>query len=264
MKKAVFFDIDGTLIDCINGVFDMSPKVKEAIRKLQKAGHYVFIATGRPYSSLSQNLLDFGFNGFILTNGAQVIINDETVYADYIDKHYITSFVDFLEKHNVQYILEGAKYSYLKSEFKDFYDLYDKIGISHKLLKGSYDLNDIDVLKLEMLCTSPEATEGCFELVNKYTEFDNYNTIDNSYFEMYPKKNTKATGILKALDILNIKVENSFAFGDGKNDIEMLQTVGCGIAMDNALDEVKIHADKVTESVYNDGVAVGIEKYILD
>ena len=47
------------------------------------------------------------------------------------------------------------------------------------------------------------------------------------------------------------------------NDIEMLETVGCGIAMGNALDEVKKYADKVTDTVQNHGVAIGIEKYIL-
>lgn len=263
MRKAVFLDIDGTILDCFNGVFDIKPKVKEAIKKLQKEGHYVFIATGRPYAFITENILNFGFDGFVLANGAQIIINNETVYADFIEKSYIKSFVDYFEEHNIQYILEGQKYSYLKNEFKEFYEFYNKINISDKLFKGSFDLNNIDVLKIEMLCTSSQASERCIELVNKYKDFDNFNSIDNRNFELYLKKNTKATGILKALDILNIKVENSYAFGDGKNDIEMLRTVGCGIAMGNALDEVKVHADKITESVHNDGVAVGIEKYIL-
>ena len=82
-------------------------------------------------------------------------------------------------------------------------------------------------------------------------------------FELYAKKNTKASGIIKALEILNIPIENSYAFGDGNNDIEMLSTVGCGIAMGNASDEVKGHAKVVTDTVQNDGVASGIEKYIL-
>ena len=62
---------------------------------------------------------------------------------------------------------------------------------------------------------------------------------------------------------LDIDINNSYAFGDGKNDIEMLSTVGCGIAMGNASDEVKSYAHQVTDSVLEDGVATGIEKYIL-
>ena len=79
---------------------------------------------------------------------------------------------------------------------------------------------------------------------------------------MYLKKNTKGSAILKAIDFLNIKIENTYAFGDGKNDIEMLLTVGCGIAMGNANDEVKKHSNKITDTVQNDGVAKGIEQYV--
>ena len=62
--------------------------------------------------------------------------------------------------------------------------------------------------------------------------------------------------------ILDIKIENTYAFGDGKNDIEMLSTVGCGIAMGNASDEVKKYSNKITDTVQNDGVAKGIEQYV--
>lgn len=53
-----------------------------------KKGHYVFIATGRPYAFLSQAILDFGFDGFILANGAQVILNNEIIHSEYIDKGF--------------------------------------------------------------------------------------------------------------------------------------------------------------------------------
>ena len=56
---------------------------------------------------------------------------------------------------------------------------------------------------------------------------------------------------------MNIPIEDSYAFGDGENDIEMLATVGCGIAMGNAAKAVKAHAKKVTDSVSQDGVASG-------
>ena len=54
MKKAIFFDIDGTLLDYFGDITDMTSRVKESIRALQNEGHYVFIATGRPYAFLSK------------------------------------------------------------------------------------------------------------------------------------------------------------------------------------------------------------------
>ena len=62
---------------------------------------------------------------------------------------------------------------------------------------------------------------------------------------------------------LDIDINNSYAFGDGKNDIEMLETVGCGIAMGNACDSIKKYANEITTSIHDDGVATGIERFIL-
>ena len=80
VRKAIFLDIDETLIDCMGDIKDITSNVKKAIKKVQEKGDYVFVATGRPYALLDKNILDFGFDGFILANGAHVIINNETIY----------------------------------------------------------------------------------------------------------------------------------------------------------------------------------------
>ncbi len=263
MKKIIFLDIDGTLLDCFNGLLDITPKVKEVIHSLQANGDYVFIASGRPYAFLSQAILDFGFDGFILANGAQVIIDNNTIYSDPINKEFVKNLISEFERNSIQYILEGEFYSYMKECYKEFYDLYKSLGVSRRYIKSDYDIEEIDVHKVEMLCTDVEASRVCLSLVKSASNYDYFSSIDKKSFELYSKKNTKATGILKALDYLDIPIENSYAFGDGKNDIEMLSTVGCGIAMGNACDEVKRHAKEVTDTVYNDGVAMGIEKYVV-
>ena len=96
--------------------------------------------------------------------------------------------------------------------------------------------------------------EYCLSLVEQNPEYDYVHSISERMFELYSKKNTKATGILTALKHLGIPVEQSYAFGDGKNDIEMLSIVGCGIAMGNAKDAVKERADLTCKSVEEDGI----------
>ena len=135
--------------------------------------------------------------------------------------------------------------------------------LSRKLIKGDYNLDDIDVYKIEMMCPNDEAVDFCLSLIESNPGLDYSHSMDSKSFELYAKKNTKASGILTALKYLDIPVENSYAFGDERNDIEMLSTVGMGIAMGNAKDEVKKYAKKVTDTVENDGVAVGIDKYII-
>ena len=260
MKKAIFFDIDGTLIDCLRGLTDITPRVKKCIRKLQNEGNYIFIATGRPYAFISKELLQFGFDGFVLANGAIVIVKDELIYKKEIKENYIKKLIDNFEKFNIEYILQGEKYSYMKSEFKELYSYYDSFSISRKYIRTEYNIKNIDIYKMEMLCDNKEAVDYCLALQDD--KFDCNHNISSNIFEIYSSKETKASGIMRALEYLNISVENSYAFGDGKNDIEMLESVGCGIAMGNASEYVKSHAKEVTCEVINDGIAVGIEKFI--
>lgn len=262
MKKAVFFDIDGTLLDCLNGITDITPVVKKTIRKLQDDGSYVFIASGRPYAFISSEILNFGFDGYIFTNGAQVRVEDKLIYKRSFHKNFTKELILNCKKLNIQYILQGEKYSYLNNEFEELYSYYDSYGISRKYLTGDYDIDKVDVFKMDMLCSSKQALDYCFSQVN-----DDYNyNFDSSsnVFELYSRRDSKASGIIKVLEYLNIPLENSYAFGDDINDIEMLEAVGCGIAMGNASDKVKNHADEVTAEVQKDGVALGIERFILN
>ncbi|EKQ56777.1 MULTISPECIES: HAD family hydrolase [unclassified Clostridium] len=261
MKKAVFFDIDGTLIDCLNGITDITPRVKKAIRKLQENGNYAFIATGRPYAFLNEALCNFGFDGFVLTNGAYVKVKDKCIYKEAIRKDIIKDIVYNFEKFEIQYILQGEKYSYIKDEYKKLHSFYDLYNISKKYLEGNYNLEEVDIYKIEMLCNHKKGIDYCLSLGNGV--FDYVHNEEGGSFELYSKSNSKASGILKVLDYLNIPIENSYAFGDGKNDIEMLSTVGCGIAMGNAEEFVKGYANKVTDTVINDGVALEIEECML-
>ena len=263
MKKAIFFDIDGTLIDCMNGKMDISDRVKDVIKDLQKNGDYVFIATGRPYALLSENILNFGFDGLILSNGAHILIDNKTIYSEAFDKSFVKDLVTQLEENNIEYILQGEIDSYLKDECKNFYKYYEKIGVSKRYLIGNYNLDEIIVHKIEMLCPNDESKELCLSLIKNNPEYDYFSSVNKSAIEVYMKKNNKANAILKVIDYLGVDIKNTFAFGDGKNDIEMLLTVNCGIAMGNASDEVKKYANKITDCVENDGVAIGIENYVI-
>ena len=78
MKKAVFFDIDGTLLNSSKGAHEMTSAVKNSIRELQKNDTLVFIASGRPYAFLNDDIKNFGFDGYILMNGSLILLNDKS------------------------------------------------------------------------------------------------------------------------------------------------------------------------------------------
>lgn len=264
MSKAIFFDIDGTLLDSINGKHKISKSVCEAIYSLQAQGNYVFIATGRPYAFVSDYIKNFGFNGFILANGAQIILNEKTIFEGKMAPAVIKELLEEFDQHKIQYILESNPDTYLKQEFEEFASFYEKFNIlPNPRIHREYDLEELDILKIEVLCTKEETISTCKELLSRHPEYDYFSSITSNIFELYQKKYTKGSAILRLLEHLHIPVEQSFAFGDGTNDIEMLQIAGCGIAMGNASDYVKSFADEVTDTIQEDGVAAGIKKYVL-
>lgn len=261
MKKIAFFDVDGTLIDCMNGIMDMSDRVKKAIKDFQKFGNKAFIASGRPYAFLNKELLNFGFDGFILVNGGQVLINNETKFLSSIDKKFVKDIVLNCEKLNIDYCLQGPKYSYLKEGFDKIKEYYKIYNIGRDFLNFEFNIDDIDTLKIEMFPSNEEGCKYC-ESLNK-GNFNCFKNYPGEVYELYPVKNSKSKGVLKAIEIENIDIKNSYAFGDGRNDIEMIQTVENGVAMGNAVSELKKVSDEQTDSMKDDGVATYIEKKLL-
>ena len=172
-------------------------------------------------------------------------------------------FADLLDDKGIQYVLVGERNSYLDQKSQEFYEFYESIHIPRSYFESEYRLEDLEVYKFEIFGKTSEVIEECKEWLKKYEEYGFFHSIHPTHLEVYYKENHKATGILKALEYLNLPIEESYAFGDGENDIEMLATVGCGIAMGNAAENVKRHAKQVTDSVSQDGVASGIKKYIL-
>ena len=119
MKRAIFFDIDGTLLDGSQGIFNMSAGTRNQIRRLQHDGDFVFLASGRPFAFLYEDLLQFGFDGFILMNGACIRLRDKAIYKQPLSKDYVDEVCRICAKNNIEYILEAID---------TIYDTYNKNG----------------------------------------------------------------------------------------------------------------------------------------
>lgn len=260
MKKAAFFDVDGTLIDCTIGIMDISDRVKKAIKDFQKAGNVAFVSSGRPYAFLNKELLNFGFDGFVLGNGAQVLINDETKFFSGIDKDLVKEIVSNCERLNIDYCLQGPKYSYLKKEFTRIVSYYREYGITDDFLEYNFDIDEVDVFKIEMFPADEEGCKYCESLDGG--EFNCFKNYPGEVYEMYPVKNSKGEGLLKTIELEGVELKDSYAFGDGRNDIEMIQTAAHGIAMGNAVPELKEVANEFTDAIADDGIATYLEKIL--
>lgn len=264
MKKAVFFDIDGTLINSHNGKQDISDRVKMALRNVQRKGHYIFIAMGRPYAFLNETIREFGFDGYILANGAHVRINRKNIHYKPLDKSFLKALATILDKRGIEYVLEDELNAYAFGHYEKMWPFYQNYGIFKEQFVLDYNLEQTNTFKVEVLCETQEDLNDCIEFLKNHEAYTYCHSLHPMRLEIYLKERDKAAGILEALSYLNIPIEQTYAFGDGTNDIEMLETIGCGIAMGNASDEVKKYANVITGTITNDWVSIGIEKYILN
>ncbi|MFL0245680.1 Cof-type HAD-IIB family hydrolase [Candidatus Clostridium stratigraminis] len=252
-KKAVFFDVDGTLIDCTNGMNYVLDSTKEAINKIKSNGDLAVLATGRPKSFLYDEITKLDFDAYITSNGAYVELDGKVIYNRTIDKETIYKVISMCEKENMEYVFEGQELSYF-SDFnsKNIKQLISAFSIQKRCLIDKPDSKDILANKMVLIFDNEKQKELSYELLKDQFTFMRH-PGENSY-DIYFKDCTKADGIKRLIDYLNIEMEDTFAFGDGINDIEMLQTVGCGIAMGNANEKLKKVANLVTDDVFSHGI----------
>lgn len=250
--KAIFFDIDGTLLDMKKGIMTIPKRVKTEIRRVQKLGHKVFIASGRPNAFIPKELLEFGFDGFVLCNGAHIKIADQEIKYP-LEFNRLKRLIQELEQNHKEYILETSIYGHLNKDCHNLFAFYDTCNVNYDFISTEFDKDQalLDTMKLEVWINTN--IDDIKDMIKNDFAYDCHGT--GGTFEIYSNQISKATGILKVLDYLNIPVENSFAFGDGSNDIEMFHTVHTAIAMQDASEAVKKEADLVCASIEQDGIA---------
>lgn len=263
-RIAAFFDIDGTLLNIVRGQTKITPRVREAIHRLRAAGGLTFIASGRPTGYLDPELLnDDLFDGYVLMNGAHVIVHGETIYAKPLPKTTVKDVTTQCEQRGIEYILEGPTGVYLKPEYHHTAAFYDSIDIDSRTFIRAYDRDALDICKMEFYTEDPANVAYFKELLHYPGLTGVMDPFHLKNLELYSATETKGTGVLHALQALGIPVEHSYAFGDGLNDIEMMQTVGHALVMENARPQVKKVAEQIVPSVDDDGVAWGIEHILI-
>lgn len=149
MKKVLFFDIDGTLL---NSELKIPEGVKRELKRLKEAGHYLFVASGRPLAFISNQIIDAGFNGFVLCNGAHVELNNETIYENRIPYEKVNDLMNLLESVDCEYDFETATDCYIDSAYHDFIEFFKVCDIRHEKLITDYDKEEVmhRTLKIEI------------------------------------------------------------------------------------------------------------------
>ncbi|WP_455966866.1 Cof-type HAD-IIB family hydrolase [Bacteroides fluxus] len=260
MIKALFFDIDGTLVSF--HTHEIPPSAIEALAAAKAKGIHLFIATGRPGIIINnltalqeRNLID----GYITMNGGYCFVGEEVIYKSAIPATDVQALMQYCSGRNIPCIAVG-EHDICVCQPND-----QVKQIFHDFLK-------VDVLPVK---TPEEAIQGreIFQMTPFITaeeEKEILPSIPNceigrwfpAFADITAKGNNKQKGIDEIIRHFNIRLEETVAFGDGGNDISMLRHAGIGVAMGNASDDVKAVADYITTTVDDDGIANALKQLI--
>lgn len=271
-RKAVFLDVDGTFVN-ERGV--VPPSARDAVIAARANGHQVFLCTGRSTAELWDEIMEPGFDGVIASAGGYVEYEGEVLLHRSVPVEHIRHAVEFFHRHGVEYYLEANS------------GLYGSARAPHRLRELIFGgVTDEDVLaELErglrgfvdslVIGADPLRTD-----INKISFLDSDVSIDRikaefaGEFEVIPATvpmfgpNSgemsipgihKATAIGLLIEHAGILREHTIAYGDGRNDIEMLTFVEVGVAMGNAHPALLEVADVVTADADHHGIALGFQ-----
>lgn len=245
-RKAVFMDIDGTLIH--DG--RVSDRVAEAIRKARRQGHMFFLCTGRSKSYLPPILRGVDYlDGYVFACGMHCEVRGETIFREAFERDELRRIAKFVCETGKACHFEGReKILSVNSDRTDFFQVE-----SYEELDTCFENEAIS--KIAVDCE--RCAESNPDLFGEFEIFDM-----GHYSDIVKKGINKATGMRRVLEYIGIPRKDCVGIGDGSNDLPMIRYAGLGVAMGNAPEHVKAEADAVTDTCENDGVAAMIEKYV--
>ncbi len=250
-KKIIFCDIDGTIVDSRLGPKTPSIYTRYAFEELKK-DHFVFICSGRTRPFLEPYILDLDPHGFILANGGLVEIGGESIYEQpFTDELSEKIRVYCRENDNGMYLLEHKDYietgDFENPNFKAFYNHWMPMKQASFSLKSKGDPAYISIVRF---ATTEEAVR--FEEFFR-DDFDCKMHRGLTSFDVNLIGINKGSGMKEAAKALGISMDDTIAFGDADNDLEMIESAGTGVAMGNASQAVKKIADAQTDAVNEEG-----------
>ncbi len=257
MIKAIFFDIDGTLVSFETHSIPQS--TIETLARLRQSGIKLFIATGRQFG-LINNLQGIEFDGYVTINGAITLVGGQIIDKHPIAKDQIEAACEYIDKKKsfpcTFVMADRIAINYIN---EDVEALRKQINFPHIPLDDLRTLNDEDVY--QMISFFKEDIEADVMSHLKDCSSARWSPI---FTDIIASGVSKVCGIEAVCRHFDIRQDEVMAIGDGGNDIEMIQWAGVGVAMGNATDNVKKAADFVTTSVDDDGIFNAANRYIFN
>ena len=255
-RKALFFDIDGTLLEERTERFPES--AKEAIARARQEGHLCFVNTGRVRCMIRYLMPRLGMDGYILGCGSQILFGEQILYEEHISIERGNAIRASLGAYGLDVCLESPDRLYLNPgpyrpgsvAWQIEQELRSRCTLSYDVYTGQ----DLVFDKLFLIPLSPEKEKLKQSFIQELHDFD---VIDRGqgFYECVPLAYSKGKALRRVLDHFGISKEDAYVFGDSMNDLSMFQSgVSHRIIMGEHDELLRPYATFVTKPVMEDGI----------
>lgn len=290
MYKFIAIDIDGTLLNS-NG--ELTDRTKEVIKKVVSQNVKVVLTSGRVTNSVKAILSQIDADRYMICdNGASIydVYEGRTIWSKEIEKSVVLDLIKVCIENNIYYMVFTDKEIIVKdlrhmalAFYKQRHNCKDEAtGITQFKYAGLEYIEKVESpIRRIVVC---DEDRGIYNsIVNRLKKFDGVDLLASphvsnkiiregdkdillsySYAEILPKETNKWIAIKELINRIGIKENEVIAIGDNFNDIAMIQNAGLGVAMNNGTSVAKEVASVIAPSNDEDGVALILERYILN
>lgn len=257
-RKALFFDIDGTLLT--DKTKELPKSASEALKKARDAGHLVFINSGRTRCLMKEIEDNIPVDGYLCGCGTYIEIGGRVVLHQMISAGRRFEIQKLILKYNLDGILEGPEGCFVQagqSRMKQIEHVKSVVDLSGALFSADWTKEPAVFDKFCVLADDKSDITGFLKTLEP-----DLSAIDRGHglYECVPAGFNKATAMKYILEYFRIPWEESYAFGDSMNDLAMIKYACNSVIMgshDKALEEF---ASFITKDVEDDGIAYAFEK----
>jgi Cof subfamily protein (haloacid dehalogenase superfamily) len=245
-RKLVFFDVDGTLVGYEGGRTGIPDSTVDAIGRLHRNGHLAALATGRRFVMSTDVMRETGIRHAVLHTGAQIVVDGKSEYEKPIGPRLVKALCEGLTKGEASVMAFDGVDIFgwrLNADIKAYLD-------SQPAVAGHVrPLSEVGGHVLSMNCYVDR------ERVQAMLAAHPALSHSNDYTEILARGVSKGSGLRWLAKRLGVPIADTIAFGDGGNDFDLFRAAGLSVAMGNAGASVKAAADRVTGTVFQDGIA---------
>lgn len=252
-QKAIFFDVDGTLVSFTTHT--ISQPTLDALQALRDKGYLLFLSTGRHIAMLDDVRVLFDFDGFITMSGQYCFAGDTVLRKLTLGKEGNRQFIQLVEQESIGCIVLEGTDIYMNHATPEIIDFLEESNLP---LPPSRNFSTIVDNEIYQVITFVRAQDED-RMKAKIPAVDTTRWHPH-FFDIMPQNGGKHFGVEAICQHFGIDQADTFAFGDGGNDLTMLQWVNCGVAMGSASPDVQAAAQMVTGSVDEDGVVTALQR----